>query len=275
MPSPFPGMDPYLEDTLIWPGFHHSLAEEVKAHINAQVGPKYYADVSVRTVVETISITAGHTMYPDVGVFEPAQPVTEPATGSATTAVVIPPAPVRRAVVVPGQTRLRAVHVYLTGTDQLVTSIEILSPFNKRRGEGMEEYRMKRARLLRSSVHLVELDLLRGGQRPGDEVNNPPLQTDYILLVNRYREDDQRISEIWPVALNEPLPVLPIPLLPPDPDVGLDLTATLLAVYTRAGYAWRIDYQRPVPPPALRHEMAVWLKQHLVLKGLRGEMSND
>ncbi|MBI2876268.1 MAG: DUF4058 family protein, partial [Candidatus Tectomicrobia bacterium] len=121
------------------------------------------------------------------------------------------------------------------------------------------------AQLLLSPVHLVEIDLLRGGERPGREVADPPLEADYILLVNRCRAgDERRISEIWPVALQEPLPVLPVPLLPPDPDVALELNAAIRAVYVRAGYAWRIHYQRPVPPPELRPEMAVWLKQHRV-----------
>jgi len=112
-------------------------------------------------------------------------------------------------------------------------------------------------------VHLIELDLLRGGQRPGREVIEPPLDTDYILLVNRSREGDGRISEIWPVALNEPLPLLPVPLSSPDPDVVMDLGAAVRAVYGRAGYDWRINYRRPVPPPDLRAGMAAWISQRL------------
>ncbi len=262
MASPFPGMDPYIEDSSIWPGFHHSLADELKARLNACIGPKYYADVDVHTIFEGVSIAAPRAFYPDVGVYE--RPELElPQRGLAATAVAIPPAPVQRLAVI-SQARLRAVRVYLTETDELVTSIEILSPYNKRPGEGLEEYRSKRSHLLHSPVHLVEIDLLRGGERPGREVNDPPLDADYILLVNRYRAGNEgRISEIWPVALNEPLPVLPIPLLPPDPDVALELNAAIQSVYTRAGYDWRINYQRPVPPPELRPDMAAWLKQHL------------
>ncbi|MFQ5593908.1 MAG: DUF4058 family protein, partial [Anaerolineae bacterium] len=154
--------------------------------------------------------------------------------------------------------------VYLTVTDQLVTSIEILSPYNKRPGAGLEEYRRKRSQLLSSPVHLVEIDLLRGGERPGREVSEPPLDTDYILLVNRYRAGEEgRISEIWPATLNEPLPGLPVPLLLPDPDAALDMTAAVAAIYARAGYDWRINYEQPVPPPELRPEMTTWVDQHL------------
>jgi len=101
-------------------------------------------------------------------------------------------------------------------------------------------------------------------------VNEPPLNADYVLLVNRRRsEGEVRISEIWPVTLGEPLPLLPIPLLAPDPDVPLDLNAAIQAVYARAGYDWRINYRRPVPLPELRPEAAAWLKQHLPHVGVR------
>jgi hypothetical protein len=218
MSSPFPGMDPYLEARHICPGFHHSLAEEIKTQLNQQIGPKYYADV-------------------------------------------IAPAPVQRPVSQPTQTKLWAVRIYVTETAELVTTIGILSPFNKQAGDGLEEYRCKRRTILQSAVHLVELDLLRAGQRPGAEVAYPPLDTDYILLVNRATADETRLSDIWPVGIDQPLPVLPIPLLPPDPDVPLDLKAALTTVYANSGYSWRIDYDQPVPPPDLRPEMAAWLAQ--------------
>lgn len=89
----------------------------------------------------------------------------------------------------------------------------------------------------------------------------PPLETDYVLLVNRAGTGDIRLSEIWPVALNEPLPLLPVPLFPSYPDVPLDLGAALESVYSRAGYDWRIDYKRAVPLPKLRAAMEGWLRQ--------------
>lgn len=263
MASPFPGIDPYLEGKTIWSGFHHSLPEAIKAQLNAQIGPKYYADVEVHTVFDEVNVATAkpRTVYPDVGVLEPTPhgPVTEIATA----AVAIPPAPVLR-VATAGQTKLRSVRVYVTETDELVTAIEILPPYNKR-GAGLTTHRLKRATVLSADVHLVEIDLLRGGRRPAREGEEPPLKdVDYVLLVNRRREDNpQRVSEIWPIALNKPLPVLPVPLRLPDGDVPLDLNAAIQFIYDRAGYAWRINYQDPVPPPKLRTEMAAWVAQHL------------
>lgn len=261
MATPFPGMDPYLEDRTIWPGFHHRLADEFADRLNARIGPKYYADVQVQTVFDQVSIGIPRAIYPDVSVFKASPP--GPASETATAEAVISPAPVQR-LAVAGQTKLHAVRIYVTETNELVTAVEILSPYNKR-GEGLNEYRRKRSKLLSSPIHLVEIDLLRGGQRPGREVEEPPLEeADYILLVNRSREDDpRRISEIWPAALNEALPVLPIPLTAPDPDAPLDLNASIRSIYDRAGYAWRLTYQQPAPPPKLRPEMAAWLEQHL------------
>jgi hypothetical protein len=148
-----------------------------------------------------------------------------------------------------------------------VTAIEILSPYNKR-GDGLDLYRAKRWRLIRSDVHLVELDLLRGGSRPGPELQNPPIITDYVILLNRYNLDgERRRSEIWPVALSEPLPSCPIPLLSPDPDVILELTEVMQNVYVRSAYDRRLDYTQPVPSPALRPTMEEWLADRVKPNG--------
>ena len=256
MPSPFPGMDPYLEASEIWRGFHHSLADEIKAQLNAVLSPRYYADVEVRTVLEEVGIATAKTVYPDAAVLE-----TAPSVSAGTTAVAIPAAPIQRPAMLLEQQKMRTVQVRETATDTLVTAIEILSPVNKR-GDGLHTYREKRRSFLRSDVHLIEFDLLRGGERPGWEVNNPPLACDYVVLVNRAFRGDLRQSEIWPVALNEPLPICPVPLLSPDPDVPLYLSEVLTNVYQRAAYARRIDYTLPVPPPALRPVMQRWLAEH-------------
>jgi hypothetical protein len=246
MKSPFPGMDPYLEDSEVWRGFHHGLAEGIRAQLNQQLSARYFADVEVHTVLEEVTIGTSHHMYADTAVLE-----SEPYLTGGGTAVVIAPAPIQREALVEEPHKLRSVQVKRTDTNQLVTTIEILSPFNKR-GEGIYQYQDKRWRILRSDIHLVELDLLRSGQRPGMEVQQPPLDCDYVVLVSRARLEDDYIrkSDIWPVALNEALPVCPVPLLPPDPDVALDLNEVLAGVYARGVYGRRLDYSRPLPPPA-------------------------
>jgi len=256
MPSPFPGMDPYLEAPALWRGFHHSLADEIKAQLNAVLSPRYYADVEVRTMLEDVGVAMDKTIYPDAAVLD-----TTFSASTSTTAVLIPEAPVQRIAMLPEEHKMRTVEVRTTATDTLVTAIEILSPVNKR-GEGISLYRSKRTSLLRSDVHVMEIDLLRAGERPGWEVRDLPMECEYMVLVNRAFRGDSRRSDIWPVALYEPLPLCPVPLLPPDPDVPLYLGVAVAQVYQRAAYARRIDYTLPVPPPPLRPAMQQWLIAH-------------
>jgi hypothetical protein len=262
MDPPFPGMDPYLESSANWSGFHHHLAEELMTMLNARLDPKYFADVEVRSVVDDVGIATTYDIYPDVSVLD-----LDPETAPAATAPTIT-APLQRVAVPAERAKSRTVHVRLTETKALVTAIEILS-FDNKRGRGLEQYRQKRERLLYSSVHLVELDLLRRGRRPGWEVADPPLETAYVCLVNRARYNAARISEIWPVALDAPLPTLPIPLLPADPDILIEMQAALRQIYHRAAYARRIDYQADPPPPDLVPAEVAWLDARLRECGLR------
>jgi hypothetical protein len=263
--SPFPGMDPYLEDNEIWQDFNHALAEEIRGVLNVTMDPKYYAAVETHTVSQDVFITLPHAMYPDVGVYTapgiPEQRNTAVAMASTAT--------LQRGVLLEEEIRFRSVRIYMTKTAELVTAIEILSPFNKR-GEGLDDYRKKRREILKSQTHLVELDLLRGGRRPGTELYDPPLDTDYILLVNRASGMEMRVSHIWMVALNERFPILPIPLREPDPNVSLDLNEILQVVYPRARYGSRLDYTSPIPPPELRPAMAEWIQNQFSAKEQHG-----
>jgi hypothetical protein len=216
---------------------------------------KYYADVEVKTFLEEVGIATTQLVYPDAAIIE-----SEPTATPTLTLAATQTAPIQRVALPAGQTKLRRVEVRLTTGHTLVTAIEILSPVNKRE-PGLEQYRRKRERLLHTSVHLVEIDLLRGGQRPGWEVAEPPLDTDYICLVNRADADQARVSHIWPVALNEPLPTLFIPLLGLDPDVSFELNDVVSSVYSRAAYVRRIDYTDPIPAPKPRSAMQTWLEE--------------
>ena len=153
MTSPFPGMDPYLEAKEIWHGFHHLLADEIMAQLNSKLSSRYYADVEVRTVLEEAGAAATQIIFPHTAVLEVA-----PRGAETGPAVAIAPAPIKRTAALPDLFKLRTVQVYLTETQTLVTSIEILSPVNKR-GSGLQEYREKRRRIMQADVHLMELDL--------------------------------------------------------------------------------------------------------------------
>jgi hypothetical protein len=152
--------------------------------------------------------------------------------------------------------RLHRVEVRATDQQQLVTVIESLSPVNKRPGHQAHlAYHRKRRNLLHSEVHLLEIDLLRGGERPPLARPVPPAA--YYVVLSR-AERRPRV-DVWPIQLSDRLPVLPVPLLAPDPDVPLDLGATVASVYERGAYAQQIDYQQSPPPPPLANAEADWL----------------
>ncbi len=262
MPSPFPGMDPYIEDPEVWGDFYNNLASEIQGQLNKTIRPRYVARLIPYVTYEVVEIEKTRGIRPDVGVWQP-----QPPRGSiSASAAVITPAPVESRVALEFPLRLMTVEVRKTDTMELVTAIEILSPVNKRTGhDAYQDYQRKRRELLRSAAHLLEIDLLRGGERPPLELAVPRAPYYAVLCRAQERPDVQ----VWPIQFNDHLPVLPVPLLEPDPDVALDLGAAVAEVYERGGYADLIDYHRNPPPPALADHETAWLDEHLRKQGLR------
>lgn len=87
-----------------------------------------------------------------------------------------------------------------------------------------------------------------------------PIAPYYVTLS---RAERRPTVQVWPIQLREPLPVIPVPLLKPDPDVPLDLGAALAAIYERGAYDMRIDYGQP-PPPPLSPEETGWIHELLL-----------
>lgn len=247
MPSPFPGMDPYLEAPDLWPDFHNNLAPEIQGQLNPQITPKYVARLVPRLSYDVIDIGRTHTALPDVGVWRRPFPGRESGVSVATSIGRF----VESAIPLEQPMRFNSVEIRKTNSGELVTAIEILSPSNKRRGhDDHQTYLKKRRELLRSEANLVEIDLLRGGERPPLEIPVPPAP--YYITVSR--ADTRPSVQVFPVALNEKLPIVPIPLLSPDADALLDLGSCFDAVFERASYTLSIDYSAPVPPPNLDAE---------------------
>lgn len=249
-------MDPYIEDPEIWGDFHGDLSAEIRAELNRVLQPRYVARLVPRVSYEIIEIAEKHTARPDVAVWQPQPPRSQMSESVA----VITDSPVESLVQVELPLRLYTVEVRETGMLRLVTAIEILSPVNKRPAhEACQEYLRKRRELLRSETHLLEIDLLRGGVRPPLERPVPPAA--YYVTLSRVNR--RPVVEVWPIQLWAKLPVVPVPLLEPDPDVALDLGSLVAAVYERGAYARLIGYQAPPPLPSLSAMESAWVDEHL------------
>jgi len=259
MQSPFPGMDPYIESKRIWSDFHIDLAAEIRASLNTQVQPGYYATAVTYVAYDVIEVAQSEprSVSPDVSLWRTGRMPSIPGA-----LAVIDPPQARSLAPVEISVRLANVEVREAGTDTLVTAIEILSPINKRPGREREKYLRKRRELLRSEVHVMELDLLRAGERSPLQIPLPAAPY-YVTLA---RADYRPYVDGWPIQLDARLPVLPVPLRAPDPDVPLDLGVIVQAVYERGGYATRIDYRQPTPPPPLEPTQQAWVEQLLTAR---------
>ncbi len=260
MPSPFPGMDPYIETPELWSDFHSNLASEIQAALNPRIQPTYVARLTPYVTYEIIEVAKMRGIRPDVGVWRQVREV-----APAYDVVVTTPAPFESAIPVEVPLELLSVELRVVETQELITVVEILSPVNKRAGhEAHRDYQRKRRELLRSSAHFIEIDLLRGGERSPLEIQ-PPVAPYYVTLSRATRRPK---VDVWPIQLWNKLPSIPVPLLEPDPDVPLALGEIVASVYERGAYGAQIDYRR-TPPPPLTEQENQWLDNYLRQQGRR------
>lgn len=203
--------------------------------------PRYVARLAVRIIQDPTPEAEIGIMYPDVEILErphsppPMQP-NRLNKGSAVTEAVATVTPALAIPLLDFEVRLISVEVRDSASNHLVTSIEILSPVNKR-GKELREYRRKRNRLEAADVHLLEIDLLRRGRRPvlTGRVAQRKLfeKTHYLISLLRAEADS---LQAWPVQVTDPLPVIAVPLRKPDADLPLDLGACMKTLYDEAAY---------------------------------------
>lgn len=264
MPTPFPGMDPYLEDPATWPNLHHGLIAEIKSRITADLRPRYYARAEERVYVSDEGDPARNVYIPDIRVVHPPRHGSAdwtPREGGTDLAEGL-----EVTTLIHDEIHERRVEVIAAVDRSVVAVIEILSPTNKVPGSpGRESYRQKRTDVLLSQSHWIEIDLLRAGQRtiPTEAL---PFPGDYLIHVSRVQRRPR--GRVWPIRLQDKLPSIGIPLKPGDPDYPLDLQAILNAAYDHSAYDLEIDYTRE-PPNRLTPEQAAWADQLLREKGLR------
>lgn len=261
MPSPFPGMNPYLEHPDFWPGVHHLLIAAIAESLAPQLRPKYLVAVEVR-MYETRGEDSLLVGIPDVVVQRPLA-VENPAMSNV--AVAAPAAqPLTVAVPMPETLKQGYLEIREVATKEVVAAIEVLSPVNKRPGEGRKAYELKRQRVLGSLTHLVEIDLLRAGETM--PVLSEGIQANYRILVSR--GDRRPLADLYAFNLPEGIPSFPLPLRAGDSEPVVDLKALLDLVYDRGSYDLRIDYTGE-PVPALSEADAGWADALLREQGCR------
>jgi hypothetical protein len=261
MPSPFPGMNPYLEQKSLWRGFHDRFVNAISDALAPQVDPYFFVEIEEYLFIHEPSaeerLRVGDS---DVSLSRGRQNAKGAMAVAGLGAAVAAP----RQVVVSTEMDVER-HIYLEiinrESREVVTVIEVLSPTNKLPGEDRNHYLRKRNAILESKAHFVEIDLLRAGPKmPAEEAP----ACDYAILVSAHGNRPQ--AGYWPIPLRDPLPRIPVPLREPIPIAWLNLQEILHAVYDRAVYKNRIYLGQPEPP--LSGDDLDWANSILKFEGI-------
>lgn len=257
MPSPFPGMNPYLEQPSVWEDFHSRFITYAGESLATQVRPNFLVKLEERVFIHEPSADERRKLLgkPDIALLE-ATPIRQPSAQATATSIAT-------TTVDPDLNQVRSIITTIPDVDierhavieirdrqdrQLVTMIELLSPTNKRYGPDREQYLLKRSSMMFSTVSIVEIDLLRGGPRL--PINDLPA-CNYCVTV--FRKARAPAVEAWPISLRDALPTIPVPLKGDFADAKLDLKALLDRVYDAAGYEDYV-YESPPEPPLSQAE---------------------
>jgi len=251
MPTPFPGMDPYLERPGVWKQVHTGLIIDIQKFLTRMLRPKYQVAIAQRTYVSLLG-TSNLAGEPDVLVVgipgKRPNGVNTPRTRSVAEA----PATYVVELPMPEEITERWLEVRDVVTGDAITVIEILSPSNKL--EDRQRYEKKRRKILGSMTHLIEIDLLRIG-KPMTMHGEIPA-SHYRILVSRSEQGPQ--AEVLLFTVRTPIPAVLVPLQPGDNEPSLPLNQILHSLYEQAGYDLFINYsEAPIPP--FEGEDAQWV----------------
>jgi hypothetical protein len=257
MPTPFPGMDPYLEQPALWPDVHNRLIAAIADALAPQLRPRYYVAIEERTYAVAVDdlVFAGRA---DVAVVEGRPADSSQMPVAADPGVVVVEVPVLDEV------RETFLEVRSVAHERIVTVLEILSPANKRAGAGRTQYIDKRFGIFGTRTNLVELDLLRAGEPM--PVLGWSGRSDYRILVSRGERRPR--ADLLPFSVRQPIPSPSLPLQPGDTEPRIEIGSILHALYDRAGYDLRLNY-RAEPDPPLASGDAAWANALLCAAGLR------
>jgi hypothetical protein len=256
MRPPFPGMDPWLENPSIWLDLHNSLITAIRDAMVPKVAPNYYVAVEQRSYHNRPG-AAVYVGRPDVGITWTG--ATESLSSSGEMRSSAGPGLLELDVEVPVTDIVDEwyLEVREAAGGKLVTVIEVLSPTNKLRQPGRKQYLRRRDKILESRTSLVEIDLLRAG-KPMPITILSPMTRDYRILVSRGKLRPR--ARLYAFGLRQPIPTIPIPLLPRDAEPTLELNSVLHDLYDRARFDLRLNYSTPTLPPLVEEDFA-WARE--------------
>jgi hypothetical protein len=251
MSSPFPGMNPYLESPELWSAVHSRLIVAIADALADILSQDYRIEIEKRTYWSdpTEDILIG---IPDVTVLN--HPHGNKTTSSTAVAERALTQPTRITLPLPEEVTERYLEIREAKTGQVITAIEILSPKNKRAGEGREAYLRKRIRILQTQTHLVEIDLLRGSP---SFLSRDILKTDYRVLISR--SQDRPNADLYAFSIRDRIPDFPVPLRLGELEPTLDLQTLIDQIYQRGRYNLAIDYTQS-PQPPLNSQDQIWAR---------------
>ena len=259
---PFPGMDPFLESQS-WRDFHNTFITDIRDSLRGQLTYDYVVSVEERVLLKTSEQLEEErrSFVADGAVRE--RPGAESTAGSGALAVAEPQTAYTLLTLPDMEGDVQPyVEVRDAMTNQLVTVVELLSPANKV-GDGRDDYLSKRIALLRSPIHLVELDFLRGGRRLPMTAPLPP--GDFYAIVSDAGDRPQAEVHHW--FLPNDLPTVRVPLRSFEKYATLRLGGLFRDRHARSGYRHTLDYGSPVSP-RLPPDQAVWVADRLAAAGL-------
>ena len=258
--SPFPGMDPWLEDH--WGDVHARLTTYTSDFLQPGLPSGLRARIEEYVTIEAKDegCYPRHRLVPDVSITE------RPSFHERDEQTAVATLPEVEAIELPRlveEPTLRRVQIVDTRSGhRVITSIEFLSPSNKL-GRGLEEFRQKQNEFLDGGVNLVEIDLIRTGEWAMSVRRGlVPEDIDMMYRAVVIRANNQLMCDFYPISVTKPLPKIRVPLRPKDQDVILDLQPLLDLAYINGGYAEEIDYSRQPLTPLIK-PIADWTQAWL------------
>jgi Protein of unknown function (DUF4058) len=256
MSSPFPGMDPFVEGYGFGP-LHGGMIFCLQQALQPQLPQDYYASLQ-----ERVWIDAARWIEPDVKISRDRSKRPRVDIGTGEVATLAKPV----VITIPQDERTEPyldIYKKIGDRRRLVCSIEVLSPTNKTPGEkGQKVYHRKQRRLLNRKVHLVEIDLLRGGQHSTavmlEWAKFKAGDFDYHVCVRRFNRFEK--YDVYPILMQERLPIIAVPLLPADGDIEVDLQAIFQKAYDAGPFQRAIDYRKDKIEPPLTKEQETWMR---------------